>query len=536
MKYMKNNLLLLLIVFLITSCNQIPHDVQAVLDKSASNKEELEKVIKHYQSTGEKDKLKAAYFLIANMEGKYSEYYTYNQTIYDMFSKEKKHHARRDKFKKIVDSLKKVSVATPLIVHDIDVITAQYLIENIDLAFEAWKEPWACNYTFEEFCEYVLPYRIENEPLSDWRKTFYNKYRWVKDSVTDVTNTREVILYLNDLVGTNFWVEDYLELPYIPVTSLDTIKAGGCDHRYLLMVSVMRAMGIPSMIDHAPSQNNTYKAHSWTVYINSDHKYYPFDGGRPRRKLFAMDHLPNAFIDSMMIPLADGWGSNVFRHTYSLNRESLGSRVKDWSSIPRLFRTTGIKNVTDQYLFDQQSIEYTIPNDLELKDSLVYLSVFGYGEDIREADWSYVENNKVRFPHVGSNVVYLLSRYKGNKLKPFSYPILLSDSLTQTVLKPNFSKTRDVVLTRKSNVSLHMQGFANAMIGAVFEGSHTADFQAPVTLYQIEQAPRFLTEKEVANKDKFRYVRYFSPNNNIHVAEIQFISQKDNKDFTLKGK
>ena len=207
MKILK--LLLMVSFLLVVSCKPIPQEVQLVLEKAGSNRVELEKVIDHYKISGEKNKLEAAYFLIRNIEGKYSEYYIYNEKAHEIFYQGKRPKIDRVKFNsemtQMIDSLKSVSVLSPLVISDLEAITASYLIGNIDLAFEVWKEPWAQHFTFDEFCEYVLPYRIANEPLSDWRKEFYDKYKWVKDSVSNVEDTREVVLYLNDLVGIFEW-------------------------------------------------------------------------------------------------------------------------------------------------------------------------------------------------------------------------------------------------------------------------------------------------------------------------------------------
>lgn len=56
-------------------------------------------------------------------------------------------------------------------IYDSKIITADYLIENIDLSFEVWKKyPWNKHLSFDDFCEFILPYRIANEPLSNWQK------------------------------------------------------------------------------------------------------------------------------------------------------------------------------------------------------------------------------------------------------------------------------------------------------------------------------------------------------------------------------
>lgn len=46
-------------------------------------------------------------------------------------------------------------------VYDAQVIKADYLIENIDLAFEAWQQRGGDKYCpFDDFCNYLLPYWV----------------------------------------------------------------------------------------------------------------------------------------------------------------------------------------------------------------------------------------------------------------------------------------------------------------------------------------------------------------------------------------
>jgi hypothetical protein len=53
---------------------------------------------------------------------------------------------------------------------DIEHITAHFLINNIDLAFEAWqKRPCNKHVSFDVFCEEILPYRVGAEQLEYWR-------------------------------------------------------------------------------------------------------------------------------------------------------------------------------------------------------------------------------------------------------------------------------------------------------------------------------------------------------------------------------
>lgn len=61
-------------------------------------------------------------------------------------------------------------------IYDVQTITADYLIHNIDHAFKKWEEcSWNKNLSFEDFCEFLLPYRIGDEPLEEWRNKYEKK-------------------------------------------------------------------------------------------------------------------------------------------------------------------------------------------------------------------------------------------------------------------------------------------------------------------------------------------------------------------------
>ena len=55
--------------------------------------------------------------------------------------------------------------------------TPPILVGNIEWAFKVWREqPWGKNVSFEQFCEYVLPYRVGNEKLEPWRERLYYQF------------------------------------------------------------------------------------------------------------------------------------------------------------------------------------------------------------------------------------------------------------------------------------------------------------------------------------------------------------------------
>lgn len=36
---------------------------------------------------------------------------------------------------------------------------------------------------FDDFCEFILPYKIGDEPLTEWREQLYNRYNPLLDSI-----------------------------------------------------------------------------------------------------------------------------------------------------------------------------------------------------------------------------------------------------------------------------------------------------------------------------------------------------------------
>lgn len=165
---------------LVMACSR-RNGMEGTLERAGKNRAELEKVLEHY--AGDELKYKAACYLIEHMEN----CYFYADPRIDSL-KSLRWMATVYREGPWLDSVKRVwshfSYRDTRKVYDAEVITADYLIDNIDHAFEVWgKRPWAKYYSFDDFCEYVLPYRIANEPLEAWRRVYYDRYAATVDSM-----------------------------------------------------------------------------------------------------------------------------------------------------------------------------------------------------------------------------------------------------------------------------------------------------------------------------------------------------------------
>lgn len=119
-----------------------PPDVLNIIN-ATNNARELELALKHYQN--DSLKLKALYFLLRNMD---------DQFYYEGSS-----------------------------------------IKKIDMAFQAWNFPWAKDLNFEEFCNYILPYKLKNESLVDWRSIMMDKYKWILNAMKNKADPKEAAFY-----------------------------------------------------------------------------------------------------------------------------------------------------------------------------------------------------------------------------------------------------------------------------------------------------------------------------------------------------
>lgn len=174
--------ILLCLLLLVCISWQEPSDLEKALSYSGDNRAELEKVLKHFQKDPNPLKFKSAVFLIENMSYFFSLYgdsVSQYVKIYPEAGAMPK-ELRDDLFKKSEGQIPLVGAQYK---SDIRVMKADYLIHAIDQAVDVWKsKKWCNDYDQSIFLNYVLPYRISNEPLSDWRNTIANIYPYLTNN------------------------------------------------------------------------------------------------------------------------------------------------------------------------------------------------------------------------------------------------------------------------------------------------------------------------------------------------------------------
>ena len=235
------------------------HKLEQSLVFAGENRGELERVLCHYSK--EKEKTDAAQWLIKNMPAHFSyansaKVDSTKAFLADIYTGKKVSKDRIARFRDSdYENLSKI--------YDSNVITADFLIDNIEKAFEARdKRPWNKNLPFEDFCEFLLPYRAGTEPLEYWRDVFCDRYSYILDSLYRGTDPIEAVNIISeelDNLQFKYFVD--FKTPSHGHTFLMKYKIGTCREICEYVTYLMRALGVPVGTDFS----NKGFIHSWNV-------------------------------------------------------------------------------------------------------------------------------------------------------------------------------------------------------------------------------------------------------------------------------
>ena len=416
-----------------------PPEVIKVLKASGQNHKQLEKVLSFYASEGDSFKLHAALFLIGNMEG--HSYVTYG--LYDTLGNEIKFnpldYSDYDALRSAWDTLETqygvIDFKKKDMVYDLQTIKADFITQNIDYAFKAWREkPWAKGLSFETFCDYVLAYRGSNEPLENWREFFYQKYQNIEKRMSDPSDAIEAAGLINNDIKS--WFSFDPRFYYHPtdqgLSEMLKNKMGRCEDMTNVTIYAMRAGGIPITSDYTPYWANTGNNHMWNAIVTPDGRAIPFMGAEANPGEY---HLANKL-------------AKVYRKTFDKQTQNLIFQKRKQEKIPDWLSGKSYKDVTADY---EEVCNATVALRQEIPDSIdiAYLCVFNDGE-WKPIHWARIENNRAEFTDMGRDILYLPALYINAKIAPFGQPLILhTDCTTQEI----FSEAQETItLELTSNV------------------------------------------------------------------------------------
>lgn len=484
--------------------------LEDALVMAGDNRSELEKVLNHYADNPER--LQAAKWLISNMPfhhtktgselDKYRRYYEIaaDQTLNPQTIKDS------------LDSIYGTPDLTKLkIVYDIETLDSAYIVENIDVAFEARERwPWGKNVRWEDFLEFVLPYRLGDEPLTNWRRPIIEEYRELIDSIASLPEAATPriasdLLYKEWIWRKNFkWTSKLPEGPRIGPTIVEW-KTGACREKADGMCYLLRAAGLPASLHIAPMRGDLNDTHSWGAVYDSD--------GSP--------WLPEQHTDSAYksrVPAA-----KVLSETFSINRNVPIGNLNTKLANPSLINPF-VRDETEWYLHPDKRECFKIP--LHQLDGInngdtAYIALSS------RMDWIPVgmeiaENDTLNFGYVGDRTVCVVGMMEEGKFTPKSFPFKTTKNADNSLHFFTSGETRPINIYSKYNLTVG--DYTWRMVDACFEVSDSPDFAVVDTLYKIRECPKRLLTVVYPNIDKkYRYVRYKGADKTCcNVAAINF--------------
>ena len=502
----------ILMAIVVLSCHFDPNSQD---NKRSNIPTSLQRVLDHYDSAEDSLKKKAADFLLVNMINKsFVEYSPQHLNLIDFADSCRSLQMTLQEDDTIIsnywNSLKNSNFIYSYPIRDIHYMDSTLLVGNIDLAFEAWDAaPWKEDYTFEDFCEYVLPYRNEFDIPSNWREEFRNRYSDIllSNSSADVIS---IAGELNQILKSFTWQEIFYDFPNMRTLDIERIGMGVCKQHSSIKIAALRSIGIPV------SQNFALYGTSWVSILDKDGKFVDYGASyAPKRGVHYADYRKNEHF------------AKIFSYRYAI-RDNLLLQTRPQDEIPPLFRNKSLHDVTAFHIRCADvtlDLQDKLPEDVEF----VYLLVFEDGsKEWKEAAWAHVTNKKLNFKDMGLARIYLPAYYLEGQFVPLTHPIYLDTSGLVTHLIPDLNKLEEITIHRKYSMGHAEFGYSNLFVGAIFQGSNNADFNGAIALGGIDSPPEYEVTINFKTDEKVRYVRLKS-DSALHISTLEFFDEKNTR-------
>ncbi len=523
---MSRNILYVCLCVLAFSCGRGGDErVDHALGLAGDNRAELQRVLDHYSDDA--GKLEAARFLISNMPGHCSmsddgtlrRYYVAVDSIVEAMAG----RPGRELCDSIDAVARRMDFSGIAVVEDATVVTSEFLIENIDRAFAQWREgQWARHLTFDEFCEYLLPYKAyEMQPLDEWR----SMYAYVNDRHLAHIKECDMLAY------SPYFAAEFLQrymsekyhyalTPYSPTVPVYDARVGAklpvgdCGSYSDIGVAVSRSVGIPVATDFSPVRSNENVGHSWNALL--------LPSGKPLAYNALIDNPSHQHMPEAHMP-------KVYRCTFASNRDLI--RLNNTGGyVPPMLRNIFLKDVTGEYMETGEAT--VIAPTLEVK--YLYLAAAN-GADRVVVDYAPLKGGKARFDSLGLDCVYMPVYFDNDgAMHNAGYPFYLARDHSIRVLKPDTALAAAARLDRKYPVREYVHHTAMKTWMGRFEAAADGRFDRAVTVAEIttpdSRTHDVVVPDSVGAKRCWRY-RAMAPDSFGNMAEITFYDRDSGEEL-----
>lgn len=411
---------------------------------------------------------------------------------------------------------KRISIDDFIYEYDTISTTLEIIRNNYEIAISDYKSnEWTRKYSKDDFFEWVAPYKIDIESVSDWRIMIKKDIQPILDSlrnrnVSDVlTIASEIMKFFNKQrfkwtglfpVGPNLGIKNYY------------LRAGSCREFAEGVVYLMRAAGIASGIDFVIIRSDDNSPHLWPFIKDENGNTYIATTERPYWHP-ATDHNVLA--------------SKFYRQIFWADESIIKSTNHD------NFMNGHLEDVTSVYNHHNITIKGYVKKTIKGKP--IYLC------QSKLLEWTPVaigknENSVVEFNNVNPEGVFILATNNGISTKYLSKPFRIVSKRFLSYYESNESKCNDITLFSKYPTTEYRGDLVHRCIGGVIEASNDCFFREKDTLYLIKEHPkRLINIAEISNTKSFRYYRYYGPEGTYcNIAEIMLFKSRCDT-MPLKG-
>lgn len=364
------------------------------------------------------------------------------------------------------------------------------------------------------FLEFVVPYRVDIEPLNlNWRDDengFLEKFKksliiYPTDRILDIAN-----MAMNKWNETPFkWTDGLPHWGCIGEKHL-TIKGGNCKDFGIGASYLMRYIGIPSGMDMLFAREGEDSAHYWPFIIDEHGDTY-----------FATQDTPywSASI-KMDLP-----ATKIYRHTFSEHHLFNVNEIGTHEIHPR-FRSNHLKDVTEEYR-DVYDISVTLTSKCPLKTKTVYLCN-ATRDKWMPVDIGSTENGLANFQNIASSeIACVVAYWDGKNMIPLSLPFTIDSGGKISY----FRYSDNYIISHiycKYPLNAQNGDVVDRVIGGRIEGANSKDFSDAELIYEIMDSPkRKITKVEVSPKRAFRYIKYVGADGtHCNIAELEIFENE----------
>ncbi|MDD3050813.1 MAG: transglutaminase-like domain-containing protein [Candidatus Cloacimonetes bacterium] len=270
--------------------------------------------------------------------------------------------------------------------NDLAILTPELVSENIEYALKTKEIAYCKNIPEDIFRHFVLPIRITQEPLEDWRKQFYEELLPIVENEVNI----EVAA-----VKVNLWVTEQMTFKQThgrdqaPLTTINR-GYGRCEESMIIYIAAARAVGIPCRPASVPYWNFTDSNHAWVEIWTPDGWKYAGEAENS---------------------LSRGWFSKTTERATLVTSEAYGY-FDSPDAIKRENGTTLISSIRYYTDFDNCRILVKDQKGKPVKNAQVNLYAASFGGLFSLFNYKTDKNGEISLP-LGKSSVYVIAHKDG---------------------------------------------------------------------------------------------------------------------------